>query len=173
MRVNPFIPPSRGVTPFRQNQFGASFGGPVWIPKLYNGKNKTFFYFAYQGFRYTQNNDSVLKVPTAAQLAGDESSFPTQIYNRLRLVPIPPTLEIHSRSISRNQIPSNLIDPRMVAFVQAVLPQPVHCWTVQGQCDRCDSQSPDPERIQRPHRSELRPEKHSVFSVQCYQQLAD
>jgi len=50
-------------------------------PKLYSGRNKTFFYFAYQGFRYTQNSDSLLKVPTAAQLAGDESSFPTQIYN--------------------------------------------------------------------------------------------
>src|SRR5438445_5075702 len=63
---NTFLPK---VTPFRQNQFGASFGGPVWIPKLYHGRNKTFFYFAYQGFRYTQDNDSLLKVPTAAQLA--------------------------------------------------------------------------------------------------------
>src|ERR1700732_2115667 len=50
------------VTPFRQNQFGASFGGPVWIPKLYNGKNKTFFFVAYQGFRYTQSTDKLLKI---------------------------------------------------------------------------------------------------------------
>ncbi len=120
---NPFIPPSRGVTPFRQNQFGASFGGPVWIPKLYNGKNKTFFYFAYQGFRYTQNNDSVLKVPTAAQLAGDESSFPTQIYNPFTTRPDPANPGKFIRDpFPGNQIPSNLIDPRMVAFVQAVLP---------------------------------------------------
>src|SRR5882672_10337105 len=120
---NPFIPPSRGVTPFRQNQFGASFGGPVWIPKLYNGKNKTFFYFAYQGFRYTQNNDSVLKVPTAAQLAGDESSFPTQIYNPFSTRPDPANPGKFIRDpFPGNQIPSNLIDPRMVAFVQAVLP---------------------------------------------------
>jgi hypothetical protein len=111
------------VTPFRQNQFGASFGGPVWIPKLYNGKNKTFFYFAYQGFRYTQNNDSLLKVPTAAQLAGDESSFPTQIYNPYSTRPDPANPGKFIRDpFPGNQIPSNLIDPRMVAFVQAVLP---------------------------------------------------
>src|SRR6195256_5994453 len=120
---NPFIPASRGVTPFRQNQFGASFGGPVWVPKLYNGKNKTFFYFAYQGFRYTQNNDSVLKVPTAAQLAGDESSFPTQIYNPFSARPDPANPGKFIRDpFPGNQIPSNLIDPRMVAFIQAVLP---------------------------------------------------
>ena len=111
------------VTPFRQNQFGASFGGPVWIPKVYHGKNKTFFYFAYQGFRYTQNNDSLLKVPTAAQLAGDESSFPTQIYNPFSTRPDPANPGKFIRDpFPGNRIPSNLIDPRMVAFIQAVLP---------------------------------------------------
>jgi hypothetical protein len=111
------------VTPFRQNQFGASFGGPVWIPKLYHGKNKTFFYFAYQGFRYTQDNDKLLKVPTAAQLAGDESSFPTQIYNPFSTRPDPANPGHYIRDpFPGNQIPSNLIDPRMVAFAQGVLP---------------------------------------------------
>ncbi len=110
------------VTPFRQNQFGASFGGPVWMPKLYNGKNKTFFYFAYQGFRYTQDSDSLLRVPTAAQLAGDESSFPTQIYNPFSTRPDPANPGKFIRDpFPGNQIQS-LIDPRMVAFIQAVLP---------------------------------------------------
>src|ERR1700704_3079844 len=111
------------VTPFRQNQFGASLGGPVWIPKLYRGKNKTFFYFAYQGFRYTQNSDSLLKVPTAAQLAGDESSFPTQIYNPFSTRSDPANPGKFMRDpFPGNRIPSNLIDPRMVAFIRAVLP---------------------------------------------------
>ncbi|MCX6620925.1 MAG: carboxypeptidase-like regulatory domain-containing protein, partial [Acidobacteria bacterium] len=38
----------------RQNEFGASLGGPVLIPKLYNGRNKTFFFFVYGGYRYRQ-----------------------------------------------------------------------------------------------------------------------
>ena len=40
------------VTPFKQNEFGFSVGGPVYIPKLYNGRNRTFFYGAFQQFLY-------------------------------------------------------------------------------------------------------------------------
>jgi hypothetical protein len=36
---------------YKQHDFGATAGGPVWIPKLYNGKDKTFFFFSYEGFR--------------------------------------------------------------------------------------------------------------------------
>src|SRR5205807_9262065 len=72
-----FLGPNGKAPAFRQNQFGASFGGPVWIPKVYQGKNKTFFFVAYQGFRYTRDNASRLLVPTDAQLGGDLSSFPT------------------------------------------------------------------------------------------------
>ena len=39
------------LPPLKQNQYGASVGGPVWIPKVYNGKNRTFFYAAWEGFR--------------------------------------------------------------------------------------------------------------------------
>ena len=40
------------LPPLRQNQYGASVGGPVSIPKLYNGKNRTFFYAAWEGFQF-------------------------------------------------------------------------------------------------------------------------
>ncbi len=36
---------------YHRNEFGASAGGPIFIPKLYNGKNSTFFFFAYEGSR--------------------------------------------------------------------------------------------------------------------------
>ncbi len=45
--------------PERQNDFGGTFGGPAWIPGLYKGKDKTFFFFSYEGLRLT--------VPTASQ----------------------------------------------------------------------------------------------------------
>ena len=35
----------------RENFFGGTFGGPVWIPKVYNGRNRSFFFFSYEGFR--------------------------------------------------------------------------------------------------------------------------
>jgi hypothetical protein len=33
------------------DQYGGSVGGPIWIPKLYNGRNKSFFFFNYEGYR--------------------------------------------------------------------------------------------------------------------------
>jgi hypothetical protein len=39
-----FLAPNRA--PLRQNEFGLTLGGPVWLPKLYNGKDKTFFFFS-------------------------------------------------------------------------------------------------------------------------------
>jgi hypothetical protein len=36
---------------FRRNEYGFTAGGPVWIPKIYNGKNKTFWFIQYAGFR--------------------------------------------------------------------------------------------------------------------------
>ena len=46
-----------------QNDFGATFGGPIWIPKVYNGKNKTFFFFAYEGFRLKNGGSSLQDFP--------------------------------------------------------------------------------------------------------------
>src|SRR5208337_3172179 len=64
-----------------QNDFGASAGGPVRVPWLYNGKDKTFFYFNYEGFRQTNGGKSLLSAPTQAMLGGDFSALaqPTTI----------------------------------------------------------------------------------------------
>jgi carboxypeptidase family protein/TonB-dependent receptor-like protein len=51
---------------YRQNQFGFTFGGPAFIPHLYSGKDKTFFFFGYQGTRIRQAQTTVDTVPTNA-----------------------------------------------------------------------------------------------------------
>ncbi|MGC2400230.1 MAG: carboxypeptidase-like regulatory domain-containing protein, partial [Acidobacteriaceae bacterium] len=59
----------------RELDFGGSFGGPVWIPHVYNGHNKTFFYFAYEEYHNTQTlNQGTITVPTAAYRNGDLSA---------------------------------------------------------------------------------------------------
>jgi hypothetical protein len=60
----------------KRNQFGGTWGGPASIPKLYNGKDRTFFFFAYQGTlkRQTPITTSVV-VPTPAQRTGDFSGL--------------------------------------------------------------------------------------------------
>ena len=57
----------------RQSDYGGSVGGPVWIPKIYNGRNRTFFFFNLEG--YKTNETSILNdtVPTAAYRTGDFS----------------------------------------------------------------------------------------------------
>ena len=56
----------------KQSDFGGTVGGPVYIPKVYNGKNKTFFFATYQGFRNRAGrNIQTLTVPTAANYQGD------------------------------------------------------------------------------------------------------
>lgn len=60
-------------SPLRQNQYGASAGGPLSIPKLYNGKNRTFFYVAWEGYRYASKSETGALAPTAAMDAGDFS----------------------------------------------------------------------------------------------------
>jgi hypothetical protein len=57
------------------NTFGGSLGGPITIPKLYNGRDKTFFFFDYEGNRKTQSYPQQLLVPTAAERNGDLSDL--------------------------------------------------------------------------------------------------
>ncbi len=58
----------------RKNDFGGTLGGPISIPKLYNGKNKTFFFWAYEEYRLTQLFSFNDTVPTTAFLNGDFSA---------------------------------------------------------------------------------------------------
>jgi hypothetical protein len=62
----------------RRNNYGGTFGGPVWIPKLYNGRNRTFFFFNFEEFRESSEvRTTVLSVPTALYRQGDFSQVIT------------------------------------------------------------------------------------------------
>ena len=65
-----------GKSPFNQNSFGADFGGPVLLPKIYNGRNKTFFFFSYEGDRKRNYTPAALRtLPTTAFRTGDFSAL--------------------------------------------------------------------------------------------------
>jgi len=59
----------------RKNDFGLNLGGPVRIPKVYDGRNKSFFFFNWEQFRQTIGGTSVSTVPTAAARSGDFSQL--------------------------------------------------------------------------------------------------
>jgi hypothetical protein len=58
-----------------RNEFGASLGGPIVLPKLYNGKDKSFFFFAYERFSLRSFTSELVKVPTVAMRNGDYSGL--------------------------------------------------------------------------------------------------
>jgi hypothetical protein len=112
-------------TPFTQNQFGATIGGPVVLPR-YNGRNRTFFFFGYQGYRKHQASTSLYTVPTSQELSGDLSDQPYQIYNPFSTRPDPnnPGQLIRDPFLN-NQIPSNLLDQNALLLAKAFYPAPV------------------------------------------------
>ncbi len=64
---------------YRQNDFGFTAAGPVYIPKLYDGRNKTFFFVSYEGFRNRVGaNDTFLSVPTPEMYSGNFSNWVDQ-----------------------------------------------------------------------------------------------
>jgi hypothetical protein len=92
--------------PLRQNQFGLEVGGPVIIPKLYDGRNKTFFMFDYEGLRQIRSTSSLATTFTAKMRTGDFSELSTQLFYPNTKTPIP-----------GNQIQS-LLSPQALAYLQ-------------------------------------------------------
>jgi Carboxypeptidase regulatory-like domain/TonB dependent receptor-like, beta-barrel len=118
------------VTPFQQNQFGATFGGPVPLPGA--GK-RTFFFLSYEGFRNHTNAATFYNTPTATELTGDLSSISTPFYNPYdgeRFMcdgagnPLPATNGVQGAGTPCNKIPSSMLDPNMVAYAQQLFPSP-------------------------------------------------
>ena len=89
----------------KRNQFGASVGGPVVLPKIYNGSNRTFFFFNYEGMRERQGNVITRTSPTAAMLQGDFSAVSNMIYDPLTTTTAPSGSRYDSDSVSGQSDP--------------------------------------------------------------------
>src|SRR5712692_3694315 len=119
--ANAFFNSGRPKPPFQQNQFGFAMGGPVRLPKIYNGKDRTFFFGDYQGTRVRKGLTRILTVPTAPVRDGDFSGGAT-IYD-----PETTRTGADGRTIRdpfpQNRVPSNRFDPIMQKYV-ALYPAP-------------------------------------------------
>jgi hypothetical protein len=96
----------------RYNLFGGKLGGPIWIPRLYNGKQKTFFFFNYEGLRQSSPYFNPSNVPSAAFRTGDFSTSKVLVYDPRTNAPF-----------SGNKIPVDRIDAAAVKIL-GVLPAP-------------------------------------------------
>jgi hypothetical protein len=83
LNSNTFFGNKSGIPtpPFTQNQFGANAGGPIYIPGVYDGRNKSFWFFGWEGFRLRQGYTFTDTMPTPAELTGDFSNLRNSIGN--------------------------------------------------------------------------------------------
>ena len=105
---------------FRMNQFGGTIGGPVSLPHLYSGHDRTFFFFAYQGTRRVKGSSFIGTVPTDAEKNGDFSAPGLNpIYNPFTT---DPTTKARTQFMG-NKIDPSLIDP-VAKAMEAFYPEP-------------------------------------------------
>jgi hypothetical protein len=100
----------RAKSKFHRNDFGATAGGPVYIPKVYNGKDKTYFYFSYEGYRFPQTSDiGELTIPLAGMKTGNFSGWTDP--NTGKMLPIydPLTTRTVNGTVVRDQFAGNII----------------------------------------------------------------
>ena len=118
---NPFF---ATVNPLRQNQFGANGGGPVLLPR-YNGRNRTFFFASYEGFRNSTPSQTLGRVPTASELSGDLSDLGIPIYNPFTTRPDPSKPGQFLRDpFPGGIVPQSLFDPAMSKLAAGLYPAP-------------------------------------------------
>ncbi|AEU38248.1 hypothetical protein AciX8_3965 [Granulicella mallensis MP5ACTX8] len=110
--------------PKRYNDFGGSFSGPVTIPRLYNGKDKTFFFVDYEGNRRSTSTPEFLLVPTAAQRAGDLSGLVAGNASGTLTNPLPAGSACAGSSFANNMIPTQCISPVATSLLNNYYPLP-------------------------------------------------
>lgn len=114
---------SRGKVPFRQNQYGFALGGPVVLPKLYNGRENTFFFFNWEGFRSRRGSTAISTTPIQAQREGDFSQQPRNIYDPLTST-AGPGGAILRQPFANKQIPRSRIHPAISFLLDTMMPLP-------------------------------------------------
>ncbi|AFL87422.1 hypothetical protein Terro_1102 [Terriglobus roseus DSM 18391] len=106
-----FLPSTQQKQKLRRNQFGGNLGGPIRIPGLYNGSNRSFFFFNYEGLRLTSGQPFTGTVASDAQRAG---VFSRNIYDRTNLINGVP------QQFPNNTIPGNRISAAALKIQQYI-----------------------------------------------------
>jgi outer membrane receptor protein involved in Fe transport len=110
----------QGKAPLRYNQFGATFGGPLSIPGVYRGANRTFFFASWESTRIRRGSTGQASVPTPDQRNGDFSRLNER---GNRAIFDPATTRTVGGVIVRDPFAGNTIPgSRVVAFARGIIP---------------------------------------------------
>ena len=117
---------SRSIT----NQWAATVGGPVWIPRVFNGKNKLFFFFAYEGETSNGPTPAYGTVPTAAERQGDFSRLLSLNNGSKNYTLYDPATAVQANGVITRQpfagnfIPQSRLNPIATTFLNNFVPLP-------------------------------------------------
>ncbi|HWQ54307.1 MAG TPA: TonB-dependent receptor [Bryobacteraceae bacterium] len=110
-----------------RNEYGVSGGGPVFLPKLYDGRNRTFVFAAYEGYKLRQASTRSIAVPTAAMRQGDFSGLIDSIGRRITVYD---PLTTDSTTWARQPFLNNQISPArqspLSKYLNSITPLPTH-----------------------------------------------
>jgi hypothetical protein len=114
--------PSPVNSPYRQNQYGFTLGGPVQIPKVFNGKDRLFFMSNYEGFKSRTTNTNTATTLTQAMRDGDFSAVPTALQDPTTRTGTYPN--ITSEPFGGNRIPLTRLDKGSLLLASKFNPLP-------------------------------------------------
>ncbi len=117
-----FIGTNPAKQPFRQNQYGFTLGGPVLVPKLFNGRNRLFFMFNYEALRARTTRVTTATTITQAMRNGDFSVVPTQLRDPLTRTGTGSAAT--ATPFAGNQIPVSRFDRNSLFLLGAYNPLP-------------------------------------------------
>ncbi len=133
MDSNGFFSNQSGIplASFKRNQYGAAFGGPVIIPKLYNGKNKTFLFVSWESLNQLGGVPFTTTVPTDLQRQGNFSqTFNAQGQQVIVYDPSTTTLNPATGVYTRTPFPGNIIPASQInpiaKNIMALFPEPTN-----------------------------------------------
>jgi hypothetical protein len=115
------------VPPLNRNEYGGSVGGPIWAPKIYNGKNRSFFFFAYEGYKLRRSTYNLYRVPTDAMRNGDFSGL-VDATNTFAPIYDPWSTQSAANNFQRTPFVGNRISPALESplakYLYSVIPEP-------------------------------------------------
>lgn len=122
-----FTKPGSVAPSTHYNQFGGYISGPVWLPHIYNGRNKVFFEYSFEGYIGNSPSSVITSVPTAAERTGDFSQLFNNTSNPQLYNPYSGVYDSGSNLVTRSPISGNVfsnaglsINPVAAAYLKLI-----------------------------------------------------
>jgi hypothetical protein len=126
--------------PFKWNQYGGTLGGPVRIPKVFNGRDKLFFMGNYEAYRKRGSATALFSLASAPIQSGDFSGVSQKIYD-----PNSHALAADGKTVIATQFPNNIIPQNRISTISKQLLEFYHTPTLPGSVNNFVEALPRPD----------------------------